>query len=316
MSIPFSEKYRPTNIYEIVLDDETKNIMDNIIKTNHFPNLLLYGPPGTGKTTTIINLIRKYKEIHNEPVNDSIIHLNSSDDRGIDVIRHQIYTFINSSNLFSYNALKFIILDEVDYMTKPAQYALKCLIQQYQPNIRYCLMCNYIYKIDESLKTEFVLLRYNNLPPLNILHFLQHVNMSENIGLTDENLISIQKKYASDIRSMLNYMQLISSEDSISNRIFDEMKEFTQLFERNRDKQIKWCANRVMEISIQYDKDFNAIWKQYLLFILVHCREHIHITSEYIILMEKIILASVQQYSLAYNEYYFSLLMKVINHNK
>lgn len=316
MNIPFVEKYRPTNIYEIVLDNETKTIMNSIIENDYFPNLLLYGPPGTGKTTTIINLIRKYKEVHNESINDSIIHLNSSDERGIDVIRHQIHTFINSSNLFSYNAMKFIILDEVDYMTKPAQYALKCLIQQYQPNIRYCLMCNYIYKIDESLKTEFVLLRYNNLPQSDIIRFLKEVNISENIGLSESNLISIQQRYVSDIRSMLNYMQLLTSQNTSPDTIFDETVEFTQLFEKNKNKQIKWCANKIMDISTRYDRDIQSIWKQYLLFIMMSCRKDVIINSEFICIMEKIINASTNQCTLSYNEYYFSLLMQLLNHIK
>ena len=37
------------------------------------------------------------------------------------------------------NGLKFVILDEVDYMTKNAQQALRCLIQNYSPNIRFLL---------------------------------------------------------------------------------------------------------------------------------------------------------------------------------
>jgi DNA polymerase III delta prime subunit len=311
MNIPFVEKYRPTNMYEIVLDNETKTIMKNIVENDYFPNLLLYGPPGTGKTTTIINLIRKYKEIHNENINDSVIHLNSSDERGIDVIRHQIHTFISSNNLFSYNSMKFIILDEVDYMTKPAQYALKCLIQQYQPNIRYCLMCNYIYKIDESLKTEFVLLRYNNLPRDDIIRFLKEVNTSENLTLTDTELSCIQQKYVSDIRSMLNYMQLLTSRDTTCN-IFDEIVEFSELFEKIRCKQIKWCANKFMEISTSYDKDIQSIWKQYLLFIMLQRREHIIINSDFINIMEKIISSSANHFTQLYNEYYFSLLMKTI----
>ena len=311
MNIPFVEKYRPKSIYEIVLDGETKTIMKNIIESDYFPNLLLYGPPGTGKTTTIINLIRKYKEVHNENINDSIIHLNSSDERGIDVIRHQIHTFISSNNLFSYNAMKFIILDEVDYMTKPAQYALKCLIQQYQPNIRYCLICNYIYKIDESLKTEFVLLRYNNLPSSDIISFLNDVNISENLMLTDAELISIQKKYASDIRSMLNYLQLSSSHDA-SCVIFDETTEFNELFEKNRHKQIKWCADKIIDISTKYDKDIQGIWKQYFMFIIMNHKHHVNINSDFIRMMEKIINSSAGQTSQQYNEYYFSLLMNTI----
>ena len=59
--IPWVEKYRPNTFEKIVLDENNKTILNNIVKTNNFPNLLFYGPPGIGKTTTIINLIEKYK---------------------------------------------------------------------------------------------------------------------------------------------------------------------------------------------------------------------------------------------------------------
>ena len=58
--IPWVEKYRPKEFNKIVLEPINKLLLTNIIKKNHFPNLLFYGPPGTGKTTTIINLIDKY----------------------------------------------------------------------------------------------------------------------------------------------------------------------------------------------------------------------------------------------------------------
>ena len=61
-NIPWVEKYRPTSFENIVLDKVNQTILENIIKMNMFPNLLLYGPPGTGKTTTIINLINSYQE--------------------------------------------------------------------------------------------------------------------------------------------------------------------------------------------------------------------------------------------------------------
>ena len=48
--------------------------------------------------------------------------------------------------------MKFVILDEVDYMTKNAQQALRYLIQQYSKNIRFCLICNYISRIDTAFK--------------------------------------------------------------------------------------------------------------------------------------------------------------------
>jgi len=313
MNIPFVEKYRPSNMYDIVLDTETKTITENIIKTKHFPNLLLYGPPGTGKTTTIINLIKTYKEVKNEPMTDSIIHLNSSDDRGVDIIRYQIQTFISSDNLFSKNAMKFIVLDEVDYMTKQAQTALKCLIQQYLPNIRYCLMCNYIYKIEEALKTEFVLLRYNNLPPSHIISFLNDVNINEDLGLNIENLKIIQEKYGSDIRSMLNQMQLNGQKtEEDDGTIFDETREFEVIFTNMFQKKIKVCAQKFNEITIKFNKDNQSLWKQYFMFLLVVKNTNIMITSSLLKTMERIITSSNEQYTPVITEYYFSIIIQYI----
>ena len=65
-SIPWVEKYRPKQLDDVVLDTYNKTILENIIKNDHFPNLLFYGPPGTGKTTTIINLIKSYQEKMNQ----------------------------------------------------------------------------------------------------------------------------------------------------------------------------------------------------------------------------------------------------------
>ncbi len=168
--IPFVEKYRPTLFEDIVLDPLNKQILKNIIDTSYFPNLLFYGPPGTGKTTTIINLINAYQEKQNNKNKDLIIHLNASDERGIDIIRNQINLFVNSKPLFN-NGMKFVILDEVDYMTKNAQQALRYLLQNYTSNVRFCLICNYISKIDEGLQNEFIRLRFNQLPREDIINF-------------------------------------------------------------------------------------------------------------------------------------------------
>ena len=154
-SIPWIEKYRPTTFNDIVLSDINKTIFENILKKKHFPNLLLYGPPGTGKTTSIINLIKRFQEENGLSKKGSKIHLNASDDRGIDIIRNQIKSFVSSKNLFNKN-IKFVIFDEVDYMTKNAQGALRYLIQKYKNNVRYCLMCNYVSRLDGMLLNEFI----------------------------------------------------------------------------------------------------------------------------------------------------------------
>tara|TARA_A100001011_G_C14253755_1_gene819106 strand:+ start:20 stop:952 length:933 start_codon:yes stop_codon:yes gene_type:complete len=218
---PWVEKYRPNKFEDIVLEDTNKKLLTNIIKTNNFPNLLFYGPPGTGKTTTIINLINEYQEKYNQKRKGLKIHLNASDDRGIDIIRNQINQFVNTKTLFG-PGMKFVILDEVDYMTKNAQQALRYLIQQYSKDIRFCLICNYISRIDISLQNEFVRLRFCQLPKKDIYRFLKNITKEENIKIKSIQLKAIQEYFKSDIRSMINFIQSNHNTGGLNTYIIEE----------------------------------------------------------------------------------------------
>lgn len=267
-SIPWVEKYRPSQFDDIVLDPINRALFTNILKKNYFPNLLFYGPPGTGKTTTIINLINEYQIKYNKKNKSNIIHLNASDERGIDIIRNQINQFVKSNNLFE-TGLKFVILDEVDYMTKNAQQALKYLLQTYNYNVRFCLICNYISKIDESLKNEFISVRFNQLPITDIYNFLKAILDKENIQLTDLNIDTIQKMYNSDIRSMINFIQLNQ------NLKIDEWNQCiitTDVFESMQIKLSEYTTEQMIEyihtISIQYNIDKKTIINNYFNYII------------------------------------------------
>jgi len=107
-NVPWIEKYRPTTFNDIVLDPINRKIFSNILNKQYFPNLLFYGPPGTGKTTTIINLINEYQTKYETKTSENIIHLNASDERGIDIIRNQIQLFVKSKNFFN-KGMKFVI---------------------------------------------------------------------------------------------------------------------------------------------------------------------------------------------------------------
>jgi DNA polymerase III delta prime subunit len=205
--IPWVEKYRPTHFDNIVLDPINRQLFEKIIEKNQFPNLMFYGPPGTGKTTTIINLIQQYQKTYGKINKGNVIHLNASDERGIDIIRNQIHSFVKSLNLFE-TGFKFVILDEVDYMTKNAQQALKYLLQTTTTNVRFCLICNYISKIDEPLKNEFICVRFNQLPQNDIIQFMTTIIKKENINISSDSVHTIQSMYKSDIRSMINFLQL------------------------------------------------------------------------------------------------------------
>ena len=260
------EKYRPANFDDIVLDPLNRKIMENIINQNYFPNLLLYGPPGTGKTTTIINLVNRYQDKNNQRNKGLMIHLNASDERGIDIIRNQINQFVNSQSLF-HTGTKFVILDEVDYMTKNAQQALKYLLQGFNKTCRFCLICNYISRIDESLQNEFVRLRFNQLPERDITSFLNKISEKERLNLSQDTILSIQKLYKSDIRSMINYIQsnqyMIHNKKVINNYIWENITKGLA-----DDKSYKLTDEIFENISIEYNIDIKNIVKDYLNYLI------------------------------------------------
>lgn len=281
---PWVEKYRPTNFNDIVLDPLNKAIMENIIKKNYFPNLLLYGPPGTGKTTTIMNLVNMYQVNNNQLNKGLLIHLNASDERGIDIIRNQINQFVNSQTLFS-TGTKFVILDEVDYMTKNAQQALKYLLQGVDRNVRFCLICNYISRIEDSLQNEFMRLRFNQLPENDIINFLSIISDKENLSFPPDTLQSIQKLYKSDIRSMINYMQsnqnMINEQYVIDNKVWDEL---TMIICHSKD-HIYGCS-KIEDISREYNIEINNLIKDYINYIIRYRKTNI--TSKFLKFVEYI----------------------------
>jgi DNA polymerase III delta prime subunit len=278
---PWVEKYRPTVFNNIVLDPMNKQLLKNIMKKQYFPNLLFYGPPGTGKTTTIINLISSYQ---NKSGNKNLmIHLNASDERGIDIIRNQINTFVNSNSLFN-DGMKFVILDEVDYMTKNAQTALRYLLQSYKPNVRFCLICNYISRIDESLQNEFVRLRFNQLPQESIFNFLNVINISEKLDYSSDTISSIQKLFNSDIRSMINYMQ--SNDTNINEKKIikhDLWNEITQIIINN---EYSYIVSYIRDISIEYNIEKKNLLKNYLNYLIRYKPEIV--TKEFLKFVEYI----------------------------
>lgn len=273
-NLPWVEKYRPDRFDNIVLDEINHDILLNIIKEEDFPNLLFYGQPGTGKTTTIINLIKGYqKKTGGFEDSKMMIHLNASDDRGIDIIRSQINNFVSSKPLFN-KGIKFIILDEADYMTKTAQQALHILIEQGKSDVRFCLICNYISKIDMSLQNEFIHMRFNILPKEKIQEFLKIIIVTEKLHLDDEKLNHIINIYNNDVRSMINYIQV--NQEKIQN-----IKVITNVLYQNMDVVLKNGSltihekvNKITALSGKYHCKPEFIIKKYLSYKIFIAKEY------------------------------------------
>lgn len=308
---PWCEKYRPTNFSNIVLEPQTRIIFGNILKSAHFPHLLLYGPPGAGKTTSAENLIKQYQKQYHRINRETVMHLNASDERGIEVIRNQIHQFVKSNNMFE-KGYKFVILDEVDYMTKNAQQALKNLVQCCDKNVIFCLICNYICKLDDSLKNEFICIRFNHLPGDEIKSFIQNIAKQENIVISDGIIENIQDMFHNDIRSMVNFIQLHHTDPQWNDYLFGKShwEELHQLFVVGEKSVIvKWINEFT---CVRCNMDVKTCLKKYFNFMILNHQERVN--KKFLDICENILHCNTHEFTLPYfieqilNEYKIEII--------
>jgi replication factor C subunit 3/5 len=119
-------------------------------------------------------------------------------------------------------------------------------------------------------------MRFNQLPETDILKFLQKINLNENLKIKDDILISIQKHFMSDIRSMINYMQsnqdLIHECKIIKNELWVQLTKYfkknTKNTKNTNNIKIDSILKKINKISREYNIEPKNIIKNYLNYII------------------------------------------------
>ena len=139
-------------------------------------------------------------------------------------------------------------------MTKNAQQALRYLIQKYSVNVRFCLICNYISRIDTALQNEFIRLRFCQLPAKDISRFLKKIINKEQLKINDNQLYSIQNSFKSDIRSMINYIQANHKQFATSTSYtYITAEVWETIINKLKNDDAKDIIHYFNEISIKYN---------------------------------------------------------------
>jgi replication factor C small subunit len=244
------EKYRSETLEQYIGNDAIKARIADCIANNDIPHLLFAGSAGTGKTTLAKLIVKN--------IQCDYLYINASDENGIDTIRDKVKGFASTA---SFQPLKVVILDEADFLTQPAQAALRNLIEEYSAYTRFILTCNYVERLIEPLQSRCEL--HMLKPPTKgavAKHLCLNVLDVEKIAYDMKDVAQVINTFYPDVRSILKTLQQFSKDGKlVVNAIDDDWtKQLVQILIK-RDKNA-WYQVRQLVADAQVD-DFQTAYR-------------------------------------------------------
>lgn len=203
----WTEKYRPSNLSEVVGQTPITGRLKNYVKERSMPHLLFAGPAGTGKTTCALALA---KELFGELWKHNLHELNASDERGIDVVRGKIKEFARTAPLGE-DGFKIIFLDEADALTGAAQAALRRTMEIYSRTCRFVMSCNFSSKIIDPIQSRCAVFRFRPLKAEDVERYLKFVAVKEELNIDKEAYESLTYLAQGDLRRAINGLQMAAA---------------------------------------------------------------------------------------------------------
>ena len=186
--------------------------IDNFIKKENIPNLLLHGNNYELKYKAYQHFLNKiYK--NNENIKKYVLYINCVSIKGIKTIKENIKLFsmqiINKkSNIF----FKTIILEHGEYLTYDSQYSLRRTIEQFSHNTRFILLCENKNYLLNPILSRFV----HIFVPSKII---TKQYKSDNLKYSKiNNYMKIYEKYIKEDANLNEYFNL--AKEIYNNNIF------------------------------------------------------------------------------------------------
>jgi len=244
------EKYRSETLEQYIGNDAIKARIADCIANNDIPHLLFAGSAGTGKTTLAKLIVKN--------IQCDYLYINASDENGIDTIRDKVKGFASTA---SFQPLKVVILDEADFLTQPAQAALRNLIEEYSAYTRFILTCNYVERLIEPLQSRCEL--HMLKPPTKgavAKHLCLNVLDIENVTYDMKDVAQVINTFYPDVRSILKTLQQFSKNGKLVVDTIDDdwTKQLVQILIK-RDKNA-WYQVRQLVADAQVD-DFQTAYR-------------------------------------------------------
>ena len=249
------EKYRPSSIDTYVFrDDNQRKQVTGWKEDGALPHLLFSGAPGTGKTTLAKVLLQEL-----DVDSMDVLEINASNENSVDTIRSKITNF---SSTMPFGDMKYVLLDEADYITPNGQAALRGVMETYHTSCRFILTCNYPQRIIPALHSRCQGFHIEKLDIKEFTARIATICIEEGVEVDLETLDTYVQATYPDLRKAINLTQqnvvdnvLQKPQDGDGNTS-DWMLTAIELFKAGKYKEA-----RTMIVSQARPEEYEEVYK-------------------------------------------------------
>ena len=227
--IPWTEKYRPKKLKEVIGNSEAKKKIFDFIKnfsSQRKKALMLHGPAGSGKTSIAYALASEFGY--------EIIEMNASDFRTKYNMRDIIGQALKQKSLFSKG--KIVLIDEIDGITGTKDRGgLKELIRLIaETKYPIILVANDAWQAKlRPLRSKAQFIEFKALDKKNLVSLLKIIAEKEKMKVSFDALEYISSMARGDARAAITDIQILSS---VCKEI--TKKDALNLYSREKDENI------------------------------------------------------------------------------
>jgi len=220
----FTEKYRPSNLEQLILPDAVMNkFKDGLVQ-----NMLFAGSPGTGKTSCAKAIVNQFGLPY--------LYINASTDTSVEVIRTRIIDFCSTVSIMDGPGMfKVVILDEVDGVSDQFFKALRATMEQFASNSRFIATCNYINKLPDPILSRFEVINFDfdkeeeNELTKKYIRRVYDICKQEEMTIEKDALVEFVRRNFPDLRSTLNKLQGFKTQGTTAITV-DNVKKFNSVY--------------------------------------------------------------------------------------
>lgn len=236
MTIPLAEQMRPNSLHDIIGQSHligTGQPLQNIILSNHIPNMIFYGPSGVGKTS-IARIIAQSTEKKLHCIN------------GTSTSTSQMKDIIDEIGLINTQNGIMLYLDEIQYLNKKQQQFLLEHIENGNITLIASTTENPYFSIHHAILSRCSVFKFNLISKEEIKLLISNAfqklenEYNQKVIISDDAIDLMSFNCGGDVRKAINCAEL----SFLSANLLDNCRSITkELIEKLTQKSV-----------IQYDK--------------------------------------------------------------